>query len=73
MANRSDVISEYEASTLSSLLFQGEWDEKKDEDIKDFVEEMADDNVFMTTEKAGWKFVVGFLSPITTIVLGTPI
>lgn len=73
MANRSDVISEYEASTLSSLLFQGEWDEKKDEDIKDFVEEMADDNVYMTTEKAGWKFVVGFLSPITTIVLGTPI
>jgi hypothetical protein len=73
MANRSDVISKYGVTSISSLLFQGEWDEKKDEEIEKFVEGMSENNVYMTTEKAGWKFVVGFLSPITTIVLGTPI
>lgn len=73
VASRSEVISAYDASAISSLMFSGEWTPEKDAEIEKVVKERADDNVFMTTDKAGWKFVVGFLSPITTIVLGTPI
>lgn len=73
MANKSDVISAYGADSISSLMFQGDRESDDDDPTKGIVEKIADDNVFMTTEKAGWKFVVGFLSPITTIVLGTPI
>ena len=73
VASRSEVISAYDASAISSLMFSGEWTPEKDTEIEKVVKERADDNVFMTTDKAGWKFVVGFLSPITTIVLGTPI
>lgn len=73
VASRSEVISAYDASAISSLMFSGEWTPEKDAEIEKVVKERADENVFMTTDKAGWKFVVGFLSPITTIVLGTPI
>ena len=73
LANRSDVISDHGAIAISSLLFQGERESEENDPTKGIVEEMAKTNVYMTTEKAGWKFVVGFLSPITTIVLGTPI
>lgn len=73
VASRSEVISAYDASAISSLMFSGEWTPEKDTEIEKVVKERADENVFMTTDKAGWKFVVGFLSPITTIVLGTPI
>lgn len=73
IASRSEVISAYDASAISSLMFSGEWTPEKDAEIEKVVKERADENVFMTTDKAGWKFVVGFLSPITTIVLGTPI
>ncbi|HCE11918.1 MAG TPA: hypothetical protein DEQ24_04010 [Enterococcus sp.] len=73
MASKSDVISAYDANAISSLMFQGERGSNDDDPTEEFVKDLADRNVYMTTEKAGWKFVVGFLSPITTIVLGTPI
>lgn len=73
MASRSDVISAYDANAISSLMFQGERGSNDDDPTEEFVKDLANRNVYMTTEKAGWKFVVGFLSPITTIVLGTPI
>lgn len=57
----------------TEFLFTGEPTEKKLKDNIEKVNEAAKSNQFLQPSKAGWKFTVGFLSPIMTIALGIPL
>lgn len=71
--DKSEIVTIDNPNIITELLYTGNLDPDRYEEIKAALNEQAETNLYLTPEMSGWKLGVSFLSIFGTILLGTPI